>query len=85
MGVSPQQELQINKTPKVVSVGCKGNVVLCECGKTREMGKMCHIMSIDEKVTCMGGFNLLISELLVVIGRKNRPCIHNLVLQNEPL
>ena len=38
-------------------------MVLCECGKMREMGNMCHIMSIGEKVTCMGGFNLLISEL----------------------
>ena len=31
----------------------KGNVVLCECGKMREMGKMCHVMSIDEKVRCI--------------------------------
>ena len=30
-----------------------GNVVLCECGKMREMGKMCHVMSIDEKVRCI--------------------------------
>ena len=36
------------------------------------MGKMCHVMSIDEKVTCVGGFNLLISEWLVVSGQKNR-------------
>ena len=47
----------VNKTPQVVSVGClglyKGNVVLCECGKMREMGKMCDVMSIDEKVRCI--------------------------------
>ena len=43
----------INKTPKVVSVGCVGlwkhNGVLSEFGKLiRETGKMCHVMSIDE-------------------------------------
>ena len=42
----------INKTPKVVSVGCVGlwkhNGVLSEFGKIREIGKMCHVMSIDE-------------------------------------
>ena len=51
-------DFEINKTPQVVSVGCIGvwvmvNVVLCECGKMREMGKMCHAMSIDEKVRCI--------------------------------
>ena len=50
-------DIVLNKTPQVVSVGCigvyKGNVVLCECGKMREMGKMCHVMSIDEKVRCI--------------------------------
>ena len=44
--------LKENKTPKVVSVGCVGllkhNGVLCEFGKIRETGKMCHVMSIDE-------------------------------------
>ena len=52
-----EASLSFNKTPQVVSVGCigvyKGNVVLCECGKMREMGKMCHVMSIDEKVRCI--------------------------------
>ena len=42
----------MNKTPKVVSVGCVGlwkhNSVLSEFGKIRETGKMCHVMSIDE-------------------------------------
>ena len=41
-----------NKTPKVVPVGCIGlrkhNGVLSEFGKIREIGKMCHVMSIDE-------------------------------------
>ena len=41
-----------NKTPKVVSVGCAGlwkhNGVLSEFGKSRETGKMSHVMSIDE-------------------------------------
>ena len=32
---------------------------------------MCHVMSIIEKVTCMGGFNVLVSEFLVVSGRKD--------------
>ena len=45
-------ETIINKTPKVVSVGCIGlwkhNGVLSEFGKIRETGKMCHVMSIDE-------------------------------------
>ena len=27
--------------------------------KIRETGKMCHVMSIDEYVTCMGWFNAL--------------------------
>ena len=45
-------ECLLNKTPKVVSVGCVGlwkhNSVLSEFGKIRETGKMCHVMSIDE-------------------------------------
>lgn len=32
---------------------------------------MCHVMSIIEKVTCMGGFNVLVSEFLVFSGRKD--------------
>lgn len=32
---------------------------------------MCHVMSIIEKVTCMGGFNVLASEFLVVSARKD--------------
>ena len=51
-------KILLNKTPKVVSVGCvvlwKHNGVLSEFGKIRETGKMCHVMSIDEQVTCMG-------------------------------
>ena len=43
---------EMNKTPKVVSVGCvdlwKHNGVLSEFGKIGETGKMCHVMSIDE-------------------------------------
>ena len=60
---------QLNKTPKVVSVGCVGlwkhNGVLSEFGKIRETGKMCHVMSIDEQVTCMGWFNVLMTEFIV--------------------
>ena len=45
-------QVKINKTSKVVSVGCVGlgkhNGVLSEFGKIRETGKMCHVMSIDE-------------------------------------
>ena len=41
-----------NKTPKVVPVGCIGlwkhNGFLSEFGKIREIGKMCHVISIDE-------------------------------------
>ena len=47
-----KEQLNWNKTPKVVSVGCVGlwkhNGVLSEFGKIRETGKMCHVMSIDE-------------------------------------
>ena len=47
-----QPKSELNKTPKVVSVGCVGpwkhNGVLSEFGKIRETGKMCHVMSIDE-------------------------------------
>ena len=43
-----------NKTPKVVPLGCIGlwkhNSALSEFGKIRKIGKMCHVMSIDEKV-----------------------------------
>ena len=66
-----------DKTPKVVSVGCVGlwkhNGVLSEFGKIRETGKMCHvmIMSIGEQVTCMGWFNVLMTEFIVVSGRKD--------------
>ena len=46
------RDVCVNKTPKVVSVGCvglwKNNGVLYEFGKIRETGKMCHVMSIDE-------------------------------------
>ena len=60
---------QKNKTPIVVSVGCfapcKHNGVLSEFGKIRETGKMCHVMRIDEQVTCMGWFNLLMTEFIV--------------------
>ena len=42
----------LNKTRKVVSVGCVGpwkhKGVLSEFEKIRETGKMCHVMSIDE-------------------------------------
>ena len=45
-------DVNLHKTPKVVSVGCVGlwkhNGVLSEFGKIRETGKMCHVMSIDE-------------------------------------
>ena len=44
-----------NKTPKVVSVGCVGpwkhNGVLYECGKIRETGKMCHVMSTQSTIS----------------------------------
>ena len=54
----------MNKTPKVVCVGCVGlwkhNGVLSEFGKIRETGKMCHVISIDD--TCMGWFNVLMTE-----------------------
>ena len=50
---------------------CKHSGVPFEFGKMREIGKMCHFMSIIEKVTCMGGFNVLVSEFLVVSGRKD--------------
>ena len=47
-----KSENSLNKTTKVVSVGCVGlskhNGVLSEFGKIRETGKMCHVMSIDE-------------------------------------
>ena len=46
--------LPANKTPKVVPLGCVGlwkhNGVLSEFGKISKIGKMCHVMSIDEKV-----------------------------------
>ena len=49
-------------------MGCVGlwkhNGVLSEFGKIRETGKMCHVMSIDEKVTCMGWFNVLMTEFM---------------------
>ena len=45
------QNYQLNKTSKVVPVGCIGlwkhNGVTSEFGKIREIGKMCHIMSIE--------------------------------------
>ena len=58
----------MNKTPKVVPVGyiglCKHNEVLSESGKIREVGKMCHVISIDEQATRMGWFNVLITEVV---------------------
>ena len=36
-----------------------------------QIGKMCHVMSIDEKVTCVGWFNVLMTEFIVVSGRKD--------------
>lgn len=47
---------------------CKYSGVLFEFGKMREIGKMCYVMSIIEKVICMGGFNVFVSEFLVVSG-----------------
>ena len=42
----------LNKTPKVVPVGCIGlwkhNSVLSEFGKIRETGKMSHVIIIDD-------------------------------------
>ena len=65
----------MNKTPKVVPIGCIGlwkhNGVLSEFGKIREIGKMCHVMSIDEQLTCMGWFIVLMTEFIVVSGRKD--------------
>ena len=45
------QNYQLNKTSKVVPVRCIGlwkhNGITSEFGKIREIGKMCHIMSIE--------------------------------------
>ena len=50
-------------------MGCvvlrKHNGFLSECGKIRETRKMCHVMSIDKYVTCMGWFNVLMTEFIV--------------------
>ena len=63
-------EDKVNKTPKVVPVGCIGlwkhNGVLSEFGKIRKIRKMCHVMSLDEQVTCM-----LMIEFIVVNGCKD--------------
>ena len=32
---------------------------------------MCHVMSIDEQVTCVGWFNVLMTEFIDVSGRKD--------------
>ena len=69
MLLSLLREWENNKRPKVVSVGCVGlwkhNGFLSECGKIRETRKMCHVMSIDKYVTCMGWFNVLVPEFIV--------------------
>ena len=43
---------EVNKMPNVIPVECIGlwkhNGVLSEFGKIRKIGKMCHVMSIDE-------------------------------------
>ena len=61
--------LNSHKTPRVVSMGWVGlwkhNGVLSEFEKIRETGKMCHVMSIDEQLTCMGWFNVLMTEFIV--------------------
>ena len=50
--VTIRLSLKLNKTPKVVSVGCVGrwkhNGILSKFGKIRETGKLFHVMSIDE-------------------------------------
>ena len=63
---------KVNKMPKVVPVGCiflwKHNGVLSEFGKIRKIRKMCHVMSIDEQVTCTC---MLMTEFIVVSGCKD--------------
>ena len=65
----------MNKMPKVVPIGCIGlwkhNGVLSEFGKISEIGKMFHVMSINEQVTCVGWFNVLMTEFIVVSGHKD--------------
>ena len=52
---------------------CKHNGVLSEFGKIREIGKMCHVMSIDEyRLHVWEWFNVLMTEFIVVSGRKDR-------------
>ena len=46
--------------------------VLSEFGKIGEIEKMCHVMSIDEQVTCMGWFNVFTTEFIVFSARKDR-------------
>ena len=51
--VNSGTEVLIDKTPKVVSVGCVGlwkhNSILSDFKNIRETtGKMCHVMSIDD-------------------------------------
>ena len=61
---------KVNKALKVVPVGCIGlwkhNGVLSEFGKIRKIRKMCHVVSLDEQVTCM-----LMTEFIVVSGCKD--------------
>ena len=51
----------LNKTPKVVSVGCVGlwkhNGLLSEFGKIKETGKMCHVMSIRSRLPVWVGLH----------------------------
>ena len=60
----------VHKTLKVVPVGCIGlwkhNGILSEFGKIGKIRKMCHVMSIDEQITCM-----LMTEFIVVSGCKD--------------
>ena len=60
----------MNKMPKVIPMGCIGlwkhNGVLSEFGKIRKIRKMCHVMSLDEQVTCM-----LMTEFIVVSDCKH--------------
>ena len=61
---------KVHKTPKVVPVGCIGlwkhDGILSEFGKIGKIRKMCHVMGIDEYVTCM-----LMTEFIVVSGCKD--------------
>ena len=69
LSASDRHTSQMNKTPKFVPVGCIGlwkhNSVLSEFGKIRESGKMCHVISIDEQVTCLGWFDVLMTEFIL--------------------